>query len=65
MTTGWLSWRRATAPTVEEWHGTFGHHYYHVIPLPATLQRAKSNFLLKHPAPALTSFAAVVLRKPA
>jgi hypothetical protein len=50
---------------VEEWHGTFGHHYYHVIPPLATLQRAKSNFLLKHPAPALTSFAAVVLRKPA
>jgi SAM-dependent methyltransferase len=50
---------------VEEWHGAFGHHYYHVIPPLAALERAKSNFLLEHPVPALTSFAVVVLRKPA
>jgi hypothetical protein len=28
-------------------------------------ERAKTDFLLKHPVPSLTSFAVVVLRKPA
>lgn len=50
---------------VEQWHGAFGHHYYHVLKPLAAMERAKTRFLLKHPVPALTSFAAVVLRKPA
>jgi SAM-dependent methyltransferase len=50
---------------VEAYHATFGHHYYHVIKPLDALERAKANFLLRHPAPGLTSFAVVVLRKPA
>ena len=50
---------------VESWSGAYGHGYYRVLPPLDALERAKSRFLLKHPVPALTSFAAVVLRKPA
>jgi SAM-dependent methyltransferase len=50
---------------VEEYHATFGHHYYHYVKPLDAIERAKSNFLLKHPMPSLTSFAVVVLRKPA
>jgi SAM-dependent methyltransferase len=50
---------------VEGWHATFGHYYYHVIPPLHALEQAKSRFLLRHPVPALTSFAVVILRKPA
>jgi hypothetical protein len=50
---------------VDEYHATFGHHYYHYVKPLEALERAKTNFLLKHPAPGLTSFAVVVLRKPA
>lgn len=50
---------------VEEFHGTFGHQYYHQVPPLHAVESAKSKFLLRHPVPALTSHAAVVLRKPA
>lgn len=50
---------------VQAWHTTFGHHYYDVLAPLAALERAKSRFLFEHPVPALTSYAAVVLRKPA
>ncbi|AMO60417.1 Methyltransferase domain [Mycolicibacterium phlei] len=50
---------------VEQWHGAFGHHYYHVLKPLDAIEKAKTRFLIKHPVPALTSFAVVVLRKPA
>jgi SAM-dependent methyltransferase len=49
---------------VVEFRGTFGHHYYYRIPPLHKLELAKSKFLLRHPAPGLTSYAIVVLRKP-
>jgi SAM-dependent methyltransferase len=50
---------------VEAWHATFGHTYYRrVAPLHA-VEVAKTRFLQEHPSAYLTSFAAVVLRKPA
>jgi SAM-dependent methyltransferase len=49
---------------VEEWNGGFGHTYYNRIPLLDAAERAKSNFLIRHPVASLTSFAMVVLRKP-
>ncbi len=51
---------------IVEYRGFFGHRYYDKG-LPAVLQRletAKSGWLRDHPVPALTSYAAVVLRKP-
>lgn len=50
---------------VEAWHAAFGHDYYVVVPPLHAAERAKTRFLMAHPVPALTSFAAVVLRKPA
>jgi SAM-dependent methyltransferase len=50
---------------VEQYRATFGHLYYHVIPPLNALEQAKSRILLRHPVPALTSFAVVVLRRPA
>lgn len=50
---------------IEAWHATFGHTYYRRIPPLHRVELAKSRFLLHHPRPSLTSFAIVVLRKPA
>lgn len=50
---------------IEQWHSAFGHHYYFVIPPLEALEHKKSELLLRHPAPGLTSYAVVVLRKPA
>jgi SAM-dependent methyltransferase len=50
---------------VEAWSASFGHLYYDKIPGLNKAERAKTRFLLEHPVPALTSFATVVLRKPA
>jgi SAM-dependent methyltransferase len=50
---------------LEEWNASFGHTYYLVIPPLNAVEQAKTRFLFEHPVPALTSFAAVVLRKPA
>jgi SAM-dependent methyltransferase len=49
---------------VMEFHASFGHQYYKVIPPLNAVEKAKSRFLLRHPVPALTSYATVVLRKP-
>jgi SAM-dependent methyltransferase len=49
---------------VKEYYGTFGHRYYHQIPPLHASEFAKSRFLMRHPVPALTSYATVVLRKP-
>lgn len=50
---------------VEEWRATFGHTYYRRVPPLHRLEVAKTRLLRKHPVPLLTSFAVVVLRKPA
>ena len=50
---------------VKEFYGTFGHQYYYQIPPLNASEFAKARFLLRHPVPALTSYAVVVLRKPA
>ncbi|MGB8404114.1 MAG: methyltransferase domain-containing protein [Mycobacterium sp.] len=50
---------------VEAWRAGFGHHYYRAHAALDAAERVKSDFLLKHPVPGLTSFATVVLRKPA
>jgi SAM-dependent methyltransferase len=49
---------------VMEFRASFGHLYYSIIPPLNAIEAAKSRFLLRHPAPALTSYATVVLRKP-
>ena len=70
------SWSRGPSPTmiarldavgfdVLEYRGYFGHRYYDrggLGPL-ARLEEAKAAWLLRRPVPALTSYAAVVLRK--
>jgi SAM-dependent methyltransferase len=48
-----------------EWNASFGHTYYLIAPPLNAVERAKTKFLLEHPVPLLTSFATVVLRKPA
>ena len=50
---------------VDGWQATFGHYYYYAIPPLHALERAKTRLLLRHPVPALASYAVVVLRKPA
>jgi SAM-dependent methyltransferase len=50
---------------LEAWHGAYGHHYYHLVKPLDALEQAKSRWLMKHPVPALTSYAAITLRKPA
>jgi SAM-dependent methyltransferase len=50
---------------VEGYNAAFGHLYYQRIPVLNSVERAKTNFLLQHPVPFLTSFAVVILRKPA
>lgn len=49
---------------VQDFYGTFGHNYYYQIPPLNASEFAKSRFLMRHPVPALTSYAVVVLRKP-
>ena len=60
--------RRLTALGYEivEYRGYFGHPYYNqplMKPMRA-LEEAKSAWLCRHPIPALTSYAVVILRKP-
>lgn len=50
---------------VEAWHGAYGHSYYKKLPPLHAVEQAKTKLLIKHPVPGLTSFATVVLRKPA
>jgi SAM-dependent methyltransferase len=50
---------------VEAWNAAFGHDYYAVAPPLNAMERTKTRFLIAHPVPFLTSFSAVVLRKPA
>lgn len=50
---------------VERWRAGFGHSYYRRLGPVDRLEAAKTSFLLRHPVPSLTSFAALVLRKPA
>jgi SAM-dependent methyltransferase len=50
---------------VESFNAAFGHRYYAMFPRLEAAEQAKTRWLLRHPAPWWTSFAAVVLRKPA
>ena len=51
---------------VVEYHGYFGHPYYNRPALRAVraIEEAKARWLCRHPIPALTSYAVVILRKP-
>ena len=51
---------------VAEYHGYFGHPYYERAALRPVraLEEAKAGWLCRHPIPALTSYAVVILRKP-
>ncbi|MDX6691916.1 MAG: hypothetical protein QOG15_3373 [Solirubrobacteraceae bacterium] len=50
---------------VEEYRGYFGHPYYDgVLRALRPLEEWKTGWLRRHPIPALTSYAVVVLRKP-
>lgn len=56
---------RALGFEVVEYHGFFGHRYYdRRIPWLSRLEAAKAAWLREHPIPPLTSYAAVVLRRP-
>jgi hypothetical protein len=48
-----------------EYRGLIGHIYFNRIPILRELHGLFSQFLVRHPSPYLTSFAQVVLRKPA
>jgi 2-polyprenyl-3-methyl-5-hydroxy-6-metoxy-1,4-benzoquinol methylase len=50
---------------IERYAGYFGHHFYDSVPALRRAQRALAMMLVAHPLPALTSFALVVLRRPA
>jgi SAM-dependent methyltransferase len=52
---------------VVEYHGYFGHPYYNrpVLKPVRALEEAKAAWLERHPVAALTSYAVVILRKPA
>jgi SAM-dependent methyltransferase len=50
---------------VSEYYGYFGHTYYaKKLPWLHKLHRMKTDWLLEHPIPALTSYATVMLRRP-
>ncbi|WP_133411990.1 class I SAM-dependent methyltransferase [Vallicoccus soli] len=55
---------RSTGFEVVAYEGYFGHSYYDRVPPLDALEQAKAGFLVRHPVPALTSFARVVLRRP-
>ncbi len=52
--------------SVVAYHGYFGHPYYNRRALRGlrALEEAKTSWLCRHPRPALTSYAVVILRKP-
>ena len=50
--------------SVERYAGYFGHHFYDSVPALRRAHRTLSETLVRHPLPALTSFALVVLRRP-
>lgn len=49
---------------IEEYSGFFGYYYWDKFPLLGKLHRIKTELLRKHPIPALTSLAWLILRKP-
>jgi SAM-dependent methyltransferase len=49
---------------IHQWRVVFGHSYYKRIPPLQALEEIKSRFLVRHPVPALSAYAMVVLRKP-
>jgi hypothetical protein len=50
---------------VLEYHGHFGHNYYHLrLPLFDFLEKKKSQLLLKVPVASLTSYSTIILRRP-
>lgn len=51
---------------ITEYRGYFGHRYYDhpTLRLVRALEEAKTRWLCRHPIPALTSYAVVILRKP-
>jgi len=50
---------------VLEYHGHFGHNYYHLrLPLLDFLEKKKSQLLLKVPVASLTSYSTIILRRP-
>jgi hypothetical protein len=50
---------------VERYAGFFGHDFYRSMPPVAAAHRACTRLLVRYPVPSLTSFALVVLRRPA
>lgn len=50
---------------IEEWRAGYGHQYYRRLAPIQAAEEAKTRYLLRRPIPALTSFALIVLRKPA
>jgi SAM-dependent methyltransferase len=55
---------RSTGFEVELSTGFFGHAYYEKIRPLAVFEQLKSDFLMKHPVPALTAASLITLRKP-
>ena len=49
---------------IETYNGFFGHGYYNRIPIVRGVHNRFANWLIKHPIPALTTNAYLVLRKP-
>jgi hypothetical protein len=49
---------------IEEYSGFFGYYYWDKFPLLGKLHRMKTKLLMKHPIPAFTSLAWLILKKP-
>jgi SAM-dependent methyltransferase len=65
-TSGAIARFRALGYEIVEYRGYFGHPYYNrpVLGPVRAFERAKAGWLCRHPVPALTSYAVVILRKP-
>ncbi len=59
-----ISRLESTGLEVEEYTGYFGHPYYRRAPRLNAAYERWSRWLVRHPAPVLTSFASVILRRP-
>jgi len=48
---------------INEYIGYFGHPYYDSLPLIRSLETLKAKWLVRHPAPLLSSYASLILKK--
>jgi len=64
-TRGQLARLRALGYEIDRYVGFFGHGFYRGVPPLNALQRRTTETMLRHPRPAFTTFALVVVKRPA